>query len=355
MNGRRVTIVLTIPLVAGATWWFSSRSPKRSDVGAATAPQADLPVVSPVPTSQVAATRSAQTSYKVPAGGAYQGLEDPRWKWWNTMKKVDPSFEWKIPIEFYGRVVDQDSAPVADAVIRYGWNDVDGNHERFMRTGSDGRFAIEALHGKHLTVDVSKDGYHVVKQNAHSFEYAAFFEPIYHRPERGNPVTFRLVRKLDAEPVIARRAAERLAYDGPSYYDLERGTLTQQRPPGPALQLQFERSESPQGQPFDWKWKVEAVNAGLVETEEEIAQMAPEEGYVSAWEASLVASAKNFRKTGHVRFYVRTVDNRFARVDVEVAHPNSRDVGPRVTVNSVLNPSGSRNVDHQSSHHTPAR
>src|SRR4051794_4077186 len=47
------------------------------------------------------------SGYEVPPGGRYEGLSDPRWKWWNMMEKRDSSFEWKMPINFYGRVVDQ--------------------------------------------------------------------------------------------------------------------------------------------------------------------------------------------------------------------------------------------------------
>ena len=51
------------------------------------------------------------------------------WEWWKQMKKRDPKFEWKMPVNFYGKVVDQASQPVERANVRFqvdrylgGWN-----------------------------------------------------------------------------------------------------------------------------------------------------------------------------------------------------------------------------------------
>lgn len=336
--------VVTFGLVVVVAWLWNRPGPKPL------APVQPTPAVS---TSSAPAQTSpappVQAAYEVPAGGAYEGLSDPRWQWWNMMEKVDRSFEWKIPITFYGKVIDQDNRPVSDAAVRYGWNDVEGSHEQQTTSDANGLIRIENLRGKRLTVDVSKDGYHASKRGLHSFEYAAFFEGVYHRPDPENPVTFRLVKKLDPEPLLARHVSDRVLYDQASYYDFERGALTSQPPANAALKFTFERSESPQGQPFNWKWMVEAVNGALLETKDEFAQVAPEWGYEPSWEISQAADAQPFRQNAQARFYVRTAADRYARVDLEVAHPNSRSLGPRVSVGSFLNPSGSRNLEHDPS------
>src|SRR5207247_10333814 len=69
-----------------------------------------------------------------------------------------------------------------------------------------------------------------------------FFEGNYHRPNAENPVVFRLIKKLDPEPLVARHVSHDLAYDGRSYYyDLRRGTLTPQPPTEAGLKFSFER------------------------------------------------------------------------------------------------------------------
>lgn len=266
------------------------------------------------------------------------------------MKSADPSFEWKMPISFYGRVIDQAGKPVLNAQVRFQWTDLSasGTTERFSQSDENGYFSLTGESGKRLGVWVSKDGYHSEGGlGGKSFEYAAFFEGNFHRPNIDDPVTFRLVKKLDPEPLVVRHISKRTTYDRATYYDIERGELTRDAPPGGALKIEFERSESPQGQAFDWTWKVEAVNGGgLQEAKDEIVQMAPEDNYLPAWRMSLSANAQDFRKSGRARFYIRTSDNRFAWVGLELGHPNLRSVGPKLTVDSYMNPSGSRNLEY---------
>src|SRR4030095_784290 len=213
MNRRLAAfgLVLTVVII-GLLWWLSRPPRSTPSVTAIT------PAPQPSPAQVMATTPSpaVQPSYEVPAGGAYEGLSDPRWKWWNTMRKVDPSFEWKVPINFYGRVVDQDNLPVPGATVRFVWNDTSAHGTSEWSTASDanGRFALTNQKGKGLSVYVSKEGYHTSGGiGGMSFEYAAFFEGNYHRPDPGNPVTFRLVKKLEAEPLILRHLSERTGYD----------------------------------------------------------------------------------------------------------------------------------------------
>lgn len=263
------------------------------------------------------------------------------------MRSLDRSFEWKIPIKFYGSVIDQEGQPVPDASVRYGWNDVGGSHHAFTKSDASGRFAIEGIRGKILTVDVSKEGYHTSEENQIGFEYAAFFEADYHRPDASNPVTFRLVMQLAPEPLIAWGSSVRILYDRPAYYELVRGTMKLEPPAGAGLKITVERSEAPQGQPFAWKCRIEAVKGALLETKAEFAQSAPENGYVSAWEVSGTRGYQPFSREGpDVRLYFRTDDSRFALVEIELSHPMQRSLGPRLIIESFLNPSGSRNLNY---------
>lgn len=342
---RRWLLVGLIVIVALTIWRFSDRSTgERAEPAANNATPAGV-----APQPQTTPRLSDQPSYEVPAGGAYTGLSDARWQWWEVMKKVDRSFEWKMPISFYGRVIDEDGRPVAGATVRFSWTDASarGSSDKIATSDADGRFSLVGETGKRLSVRVAKDGFHSSGgEGGQSFEYAAFFEDIYHRPDTSNPVTFQLIKKLDPEPIVARHLSQRTSYDEPCYFEIDRGILVQQPTAGAGLKFTFERSESPQGQPFDWTWKVEGVNSTLSAIADEFPQLAPEDGYVPSWETSQAASAPSFEQTGHARFYVRTAANTYARVEVEVAHPNARSLGPRITVNSFLNPSGSRNVDY---------
>lgn len=357
MNRRLLIASSLVALLVLVFLLFWNRPKPESPATNATAVAPLPPVPNPTPLTPPIGT----PSYEVPPGGAVDGLSDPRWEWWNRMEKIDPSFEWKMPINFYGRVVDQDDQPVSGAAIRFLWNDTSARGTSKAETTSDasGRFSLLNKKGKALSVKVSKDGYHTLEGSSGvGFEYAAFFEGNYHRPDPMNPVIFRLLKKLDPQPLIARHVSEYLplGYDGEIYYyNVRTGSLSRQAPASDALKFNFERSQSPQGKPFDWKWKVEVVKGGLLETKEEFAQLAPEEGYVISWEVSHTADAQPFRRSAQVRFFVRLAEDCYARVEILLSHPNLRSEGPNLTVNSFLNPSGSRNLEYDPAKQASAR
>ena len=265
------------------------------------------------------------------------------------MKKQDPTFEWKTPINFYGKVIDQNNEPVAGAAIKFVWNDISPKGSSYAETTSDagGLFSLIDKEGKGVSVSVSKKGYHIGNAASGSFEYAAFFEWNYHEPDENSPVIFRLVKKVDAEPLVVGSAFNTLSYEqGTYYYDLQRGALSRESPVGDGLKFTITRSQAAQGQPFDWTWTVDGVNAMVRATTDEFPQSAPTEAYVSSWKTEQRANAENFRQEGKVRLYVHTSGGRYAVVNLQLSHPNKREIGPTLSVKSYLNPSGSRNLEY---------
>lgn len=198
------------------------------------------------------------------------------------MKKQDPTFEWKTPINFYGKVIDQNNEPVAGVAIKFVWNDISPKGSSYAETTSDagGLFSLIDKEGKGVSVSVSKKGYHIGNAASGSFEYAAFFEWNYHEPDENSPVIFRLVKKVDAEPLVVGSAFNTLSYEqGTYYYDLQRGVLSRESPVGDGLKFTITRSQAAQGQPFDWTWTVDGVNAMVRATTDEFPQSAPTEAY----------------------------------------------------------------------------
>jgi len=268
------------------------------------------------------------------------------------MKETDPSFEWKMPINFYGRVIDQDDQPIEGAQIKFSWTDTTGNSKHQTISDGEGFFELRNRTGKVLTVRVEKEGYLTLgSKGGAGFEYAAFFEGHYHTPDLDNPVIFRLEKELEAEPLIRHRQSTRLSYDEGSYfYDLETGRISQQQATNrPGLRLTMIRSQSAQGQPFDWTWQVQGVNAVIQSTEEQFPQLAPQNGYTNQWQLSKTANSDTFQKHGKVRLYINTANGKFGRADLELGHPNQRDLGPRIVIESYLNPSGSNILAYDSS------
>ncbi|MFL6515978.1 MAG: carboxypeptidase-like regulatory domain-containing protein, partial [Chthoniobacterales bacterium] len=280
---------------------------------------------------------------------AYEGPTDVRWKWWNDMKKADPNFEWKVPIAFYGRVVDENGRTVSDATVRYGWNDVAGSHEQHTATNGAGVFAIDGLRGKILSVDVSKPGYHSSRSDRHSFEFAAFFEPDYYKADAQRPITFHLTRKLSPQPLVARHISQAVAYDEATYYEIATGKLLRQPPDSPSLKFMFHRAPTQSGEPYNWNMSVEGMMTSLQTMHDEFGQTAPETGYESSWHHSSNLAERSDR-TLQAKLYFRTADRRYGRIDVSLANPNVRELGVRLTLTSFLNSTeGNRNLEYDQS------
>ena len=207
-----------------------------------------------------------------------------------------------------------------------------------------------------MTVRVEKEGYYSSKESRGSFEYASRGDRLFHVPDPSNPVVFRLRKKGVLEPLIRYDKWETLAYDRGSYfYDPQSGAISQEPPSGAGLKFTFTRAPSPQGTPFAWTWRIDGVHAALQATDEELAFLAPEGGYVPAWEMSRSAQDSDSRQSPEVRLYLRTADGRYGLVDLRLRQPKARDMGPTLYVKSWLNPSGSRNLEFDPNKHFSAR
>ncbi len=276
--------------------------------------------------------------------GKYQGRSDPRWEWWKQMEKHDPKFEWKIPIRFYGKVIDQDGQPVAGVRIRYGWNDINGSNERFAESDTQGMFSIENIQGKLLSVRLEKEDYHAVNNGFGSFEYAAFFEPDYHEPEPNNPAVFRMLKKRPSEPMIHRGPTLSGARnDGtPTSFDLSTG----RRATANSGELAVRITRGPKtSNRFDWTATVEGRGGtGLIQSNDEFMVMAPADGYQPQWTFSQKATDRHYQAQVQTKFYVRTGDGKYARVEIRIIPQYNEAAAVDLTV--YLNPGpGSRNLE----------
>jgi len=352
MKRRNIFIALSLVGLLAVFWWWLSSSLNTASNSASNGSSA----TQTPKTSQTAEVLTAGTAnwighsdVQLPADHSIGYNPDlPQWAEWRRRRAEDPYFEWKMPINFWGKVVDQNNKPVPGTTVAFTWNNYSeqGNAKKITSTDDEGNFSLIGVNGKGMSLMVEKQGYHALQGGLGSYEYAAFFDGNYHQPDPKKPVVFRLIKKLEADPLIAGRVHYKLAYDrAPYYYDLEKATLSRQIPKV-GIKFGFTRSESQQGQPFDWSWTVEGVNSNLRPTDDEFAQMAPKEGYTSQWQVSQSAKAERFMQVAKTRLYTLTSDGRYAVVDLYYVQSNRRDSGPFLTVKSLLNPSGSRNLEY---------
>ena len=203
-------------------------------------------------------------------GGPYEP-RDSRWAGWSELMKRDPTFQWKMPISFYGKVADENGQPVRGALVKIGGTDLSVAHT-FSKTrisDDNGRFSLIGRTGKFLSVRVSKDGYYTSQENRTGFEYAAFSDPNYYQPDPNNPVVFHLRKKGEPAPLASSQGELLMTFGTPSTIPVPGID------PSP-ITVNVSRNDV---HARDWKAQVTVEGGGVEPTTEEFPFQAPADGY----------------------------------------------------------------------------
>jgi hypothetical protein len=249
---------------------------------------------------------------------------------------------WRTPIEFYGKVVDENTNPVSGVHVDFDCNDLSSNGTSYYHTESDanGLFSIRDITGKFLGVHVSKEGYYSSKGDNDSFYYAG--ENVNFVPDPSNPVIFHLRKKGAGEKLIEVKQNYRVARDGtPLGIDLTTGKASAGGSGDLVVQCWTEDAGKSSGQKYDWHCLVTVPGGGLVLSDEEFAFLAPEEGYVPSAEIKMPADRPDWRNDVDLRFFYRLADGRYGRMTFSMIAGGDHFC----MIDSVLNPTGSRNLE----------
>ncbi len=266
----------------------------------------------------------------------------------------DPAYQWKLPIRFYGKVLDQYNNPVADATVHFQLVNLQGSEgveEAYTRTDAEGRFSLEGKRGKNLGVKISKEGYYDVSpyENQLDFEYANPAERSFYEPNANKPIIFLIRQKGKMEALIHREIKLELREPGATaIVDLPTGNVS---PSNGQLQVTVwkptittEQVNTGKVFPYDWRLQIRINNGGLAEHKDIFPFGAPESGYTSRYDASLHPTSGASPDT--------TVDKQFYFWFGEPPrygqfHLRTDGDRPYVSIHYWLNPSGSRNLEYR--------
>ena len=246
------------------------------------------------------------------------------------------------PIEFYGKVVDQNGEPVPDANVDYGAIDrFDSNGSNYQgRSDQDGNFSIKGIKGAVLTVGVQKEGYY----NIHGKSDAAFAygvgpdatrkEP----PTKDNPAVFLLQKRGSADALIQidsgqidiPRTGEPLSID-----------FVTGKPGCGDLQVETWIRDSSERR-FDWRYRLSVPGGGLAERKGQFDFEAPADSYQTSIEANMPANSDQWSARPSKDYFAKLPDGRYARFSIKfyAGHRNF------IVFESYLNPRpGSRNLE----------
>ena len=254
---------------------------------------------------------------------------------------------WHVPIDFYGKVVDEHNNAVSGAAVTFSWtaNPLD-ELARTSSTLSDsnGCFALHGAQGPSLDVIVSKQGYYSSKQDQWGFAYGITG---HFSPDPANPVVFHLRKKGNPEHLIAVGGIGLstmrdywVARDGsPTEISLRDGRQV-------SIGQGDLRVEVWIGKPLEdfpsrsqWKCRISVPGGGLIPVEDEFAFQAPIEGYQPSDE--WVSAGTSWSEKVEKKYFVMLRDGNFGLVTLRVIGvPN-----PFFRLTSLVNPSGSHNLE----------
>lgn len=261
-------------------------------------------------------------------------------------KKKDPLFDWKRPIQFYGRVVDQNGDPLKDAEIRLQWSDLSSNGATEIKCFSDegGGFSIHGIHGKGISVRPQKPGYSLIESsNDLSFEYADPYLDWYHIPNPSKPVVFTLFKHGKPDRLVYAKAQKAMLHDG-SETRLEFESTNQAKIG--LLVIRSWTAERTNARPRpDWWVELQLQGASLSPTSEPFPSYAPLDGYSSTFRRDENADEEKWESMFEQTFYFRTENPvRFGKIRIEFM-PWGRGIKAEYWVN----PTGDRSLNSETS------
>ncbi len=249
--------------------------------------------------------------------------------------------DWQRPIDFYGKVVDENTNPVAGANVTFKWTETpseDGNRTANAQSDAEGLFSLNGQHGPSLEVFVSKEGYYASQrgQKGVSYLHGDF------SPDPQNPVIFNLRKKGVGENLIGVKQNYRVARDGtPLGVDLTTGKSTTGGSGDLVVQCWTEDQGKPSSAKYDWRCVVTIPGGGLVLSDEEFPFLAPENGYALTNQIAMPADSPHWTSDVDLKFYYRLADGRYGRMIFSMIAGGDHFC----MIDSVLNPSGSRDLE----------
>ena len=323
MKKRHICILLA-SIAGGILYWIMSRNPTReNNSGAQANGENGKSDVKSLPT-KVKETR------------------DP-----SLLEKIRDFYEHAdVPMNFYGRVIDQDGKGVEGATIsfqseRAGVLMADGrvanNNEKGTTTSSaDGSFSIKGAEGLTLRINlIEKEGYREGGLTARSFGYRG--TPEIHNADAAKPVDFLIVSNSSPKTKIV--------YNKEIPFSWNRGAVDFLIPGVGKFVITPTRSKSPdQIRNFDWHVDVVMDNAELAKIEQGGAKIAPQDGYQKSFQYGSNQGGPKWAGAIQDHYAFKTTSGLYGIVNFYLVaeRPDGEQQG---SLEVRINESGARNLD----------
>jgi hypothetical protein len=260
------------------------------------------------------------------------------------VKKIEGALS--IPIEFYGKVVDQFDRPVSGAMVDYRLLDKFNASGSIGHTKADdqGMVKISGVRGASISVSVYKEGYYSIQEaSSQSFAYGVGADAYTKSPPpKDNPAVFVLHKMGETAALVFHEArSARVPKNGtPAYWDFAAGIASSNG------QLKVEAWTNDQAldeqKRYDWKCRISIPGGGLQERTGQFDFEAPSDGYRAYEEVSFTRVSENWKHRFNKEYFAMLPDGTYARFKFWFTTGGNHFF----EVESHLNPTrGSRNLE----------
>lgn len=256
-----------------------------------------------------------------------------------------------VPLALYGKVTDQDGAPVSGAKVRLRYREYvlaapnvpsEKNAPVNLTTDANGSFELSGVKGDAVSIEeISKKGYQLSSKTMLSYGYTK--ETF---SDSSNPIIFRMWKGQGADRLVNRNQHIRIPYDGtPNLFDVMEGKKVTAPPADIRVTLLRTPLERKLGsrEKYDWTATIEVLDGGLVEANDEFMYRAPEQGYVPALQVKVLATDAEWTPDKTISFYLKSRGN-YGWVTLEFRTDSDMPT-TGFSFQSSFNPTGSRNLE----------
>jgi hypothetical protein len=221
-----------------------------------------------------------------------------------------------VPINFYGRVVDQDGNPLpsvrVESDIVWWTNRVTGESDLFHRTTTntdpEGNFQFRDVEGAGIWIRaLTKQGFEPEGESLRTFKYNA--TSIRKPDDPAKPLVFRMWKEGTNQKYAYGGTTSGLPLDGSRHpIGLNSWPGTSRYATTTNFTIRFKRPVDARSEDkFDWSFILEAHDGGILEEQDEFSTMclAPTEGYLPQYEFRMESGNPKWSKYVTKRFYFR--------------------------------------------------
>jgi hypothetical protein len=252
---------------------------------------------------------------------------------------------WQAPIEFYGKVVDENTNPIEGVSVLFQWDEsatTDVAKTLTAESDSEGLFSLQGKHGRSLEVSVSKEGYYSSQKDKTGYMYALTSEKFL--PSKLNPVVFHLHKKGQGVDLITSQYGIRPDFpvlvprDGnPVNVDL----LQRKTGSGDLEISQVKPDSAHWNSATNWSFQMSFPNGGFIETDDAFLFAAPETGYQPTIDFNFVEGGTNWLTQFSKDFYIM-----FGQPPkYGWLHVDANMMQQTVVLKYAINPTGSQNLE----------